>query len=65
MGQDVRYCPNCDDPYMKDQYCDHVTCLNCQKQFCYFCMADYTPIQIHGTSRHRRDCRNYVPNPHQ
>ena len=59
LDQDVRYCPFCDEVFMKDRNCDHVRCLSCQREFCYFCMVDYEPIRNHGNSRHRRDCRNH------
>ena len=56
---DIRYCPNCDEPCMKDDRCDHVVCGLCHLEFCYFCMVEYRPINHHGSSRHRKDCRNY------
>lgn len=62
MHEDVRYCPHCDDPYIKDAHCDHVKCLSCAKEFCYFCMVAYGPIYAHGASRHRIGCRNWAPN---
>ena len=55
----MRCCPNCMEIYLKDDHCEHVTCLKCKLDFCYNCSAPREPILGHGGHFHRRGCKYF------
>ena len=59
ISDDMTFCPECYNPFMKGEGCDHVTCLKCKLDFCFSCCAFRSPILAHGNHFHRKDCRFY------
>lgn len=59
--EELGYCPECKNPFMKDENCDHVTCQNpeCSTEFCFYCWNHFDSINWHGGMYHRTDCRNF------
>eukprot|EP00747_Dinoflagellata_sp_TGD_P208431 gnl/TRDRNA2_/TRDRNA2_81917_c0_seq1.p1 gnl/TRDRNA2_/TRDRNA2_81917_c0~~gnl/TRDRNA2_/TRDRNA2_81917_c0_seq1.p1 ORF type:complete len:649 (-),score=92.11 gnl/TRDRNA2_/TRDRNA2_81917_c0_seq1:109-2055(-) len=57
-----KVCPRCRALVEKadSESCDHMTCLRCQHEFCWSCMADRRVIYAHGNHHHRRGCRFYA-----
>ena len=55
----LRVCPFCFEPYLKDQHCEHVTCLKCKNDWCFTCSVDRIPTLAHGNHYHRRDCKQF------
>lgn len=57
----LKRCPGCGAPCEKadPSSCDHMTCLNCKKEFCWTCLADRSVIVHHGNHYHERDCKFY------
>jgi hypothetical protein len=53
-------CPKCKVPIEKDGGCDHMTCTQCNYQFCYQCCANYATILKHDNRRHKRNCIYYA-----
>jgi hypothetical protein len=53
-------CPKCNVPIEKDGGCDHMTCTQCNYQFCYQCSANYATILKHDNRRHKRNCIYYA-----
>lgn len=49
-------CPKCKVRIEKDGGCDHMTCAQCQYEFCYQCLANYKTILAHDNRRHKRSC---------
>ncbi|THZ03896.1 hypothetical protein D6C93_02772 [Aureobasidium pullulans] len=54
----TKKCPrlHCGVPITKDGGCDHVTCPNCDTQFCYCCLANYATILKYDNRRHKKHC---------
>ncbi|KAH0262307.1 hypothetical protein KCU91_g13488, partial [Aureobasidium melanogenum] len=57
-------CPKCKVRIEKDGGCDHMTCAQCQYEFCYQCSANYTTILAHDNRRHKRSCVYYSGKAH-
>lgn len=57
----LRVCPFCLEPYLKNQNCEHVTCLKCKNDWCFTCSVDRGPILSHGNHFHRRECKLFKP----
>ncbi len=53
-------CPKCSAPIRKAHGCDHMTCANCQHEFCWSCLADYNEIRKHGDHKHESTCKHYA-----
>ncbi|KAI4836058.1 RCC1/BLIP-II protein, partial [Aureobasidium sp. EXF-8845] len=53
-------CPKCNVPIEKDGGCDHMTCTQCNFQFCYQCSANYATILKHDNRSHKRNCIYYA-----
>lgn len=60
-GETVAQCPGCFHPYLKDEECDHVKCVNpkCMSEFCFECSCYRSPTLHHGNHYHRPDCKHY------
>jgi hypothetical protein len=41
-GNKYKQCPNCYIIIEKDEGCNHMTCINCQFEFCWLCLKKYT-----------------------
>jgi hypothetical protein len=62
----IKKCPSCGMGVEKDDGCDHMTCRTrggCGGQFCWECLAEYTPIFEHGNHMHQLSCKHWRP-PH-
>lgn len=57
----LRVCPFCFEPYLKNQSCEHVTCLKCKKEWCFTCSVDRYPTLAHGNHFHRIECKLFRP----
>lgn len=42
MGAEVKYCPSCQAVIEKNDGCNHMTCIQCNHQFCWICEKPYT-----------------------
>ena len=38
-------CPNCSAMIYKDGGCNHMVCMKCKYEFCWFCMGHYKSYQ--------------------
>ena len=58
----VSQCPKCRIPYIKDEKCDHVICLNpqCGVAFCFSGACVRSPTLEHGNHYHRPQCPFYA-----
>lgn len=50
---EVKFCPNCHALIEKNDGCNHMTCLQCEYQFCWICEKKYSnnhysPLNING-----------------
>lgn len=61
-GQQLAQCPGCKLPYLKDEHCQHVKCMNsaCGVEFCFTCSCLRKPTTAHCNAWHRPDCDFYV-----
>ena len=57
-------CPKCKVRIEKDGGCDHMTCAQCQYEFCYQCSANYATILRYDNRRHKRSCVYYSGKAH-
>ncbi|CAD0093066.1 unnamed protein product [Aureobasidium mustum] len=57
-------CPKCKVRIEKDGGCDHMTCVQCQYEFCYQCSANYATILRYDNRRHKRSCVYYSGKAH-
>ncbi|CAG9310130.1 unnamed protein product [Blepharisma stoltei] len=64
-GEVVSQCPGCKQPYIKDDHCEHVVCMNpkCKTSFCFTCSCLRSPTIEHGNHYHRPDCKWFFPLP--
>jgi len=60
-GDKVSQCPGCKLPYIKDEHCQHVKCMNtdCGVEFCFTCSCLRKPTTAHCNAWHRPDCAWY------
>ncbi|KAF2656747.1 hypothetical protein K491DRAFT_368676 [Lophiostoma macrostomum CBS 122681] len=49
----AKKCPSCGLNIQKDGGCDHIKCKNCNYNFCFVCLVQYTP-----TMHHAQGCRH-------
>jgi hypothetical protein len=42
VAANTKRCPRCKTPIEKDEGCNHMSCRNCRKEFCWICMQDWT-----------------------
>jgi len=58
-----KICPRCRAVVQKadQESCDHMTCAQCNHEFCWTCLADRVAIYAHGNHFHRPACRFYAP----
>ena len=54
-------CPGCKLPYLKNNHCDHVKCMNpeCLTEFCFPCACLRSPTMEHCNQWHRRQCPHF------
>ncbi|CAF2057720.1 unnamed protein product [Rotaria magnacalcarata] len=62
LVQNTKKCPSCKSQIQKASGCDHMTCLKCNYEFCWACLADYDRIRNHGNQYHHSRCKHY-PSP--
>ncbi|CAF1342345.1 unnamed protein product [Rotaria sordida] len=60
LNQNTKTCPNCPYQIEKNDGCDHMTCIKCQYEFCWSCLADYNQIRREGNHRHHPNCKHYA-----
>lgn len=62
QGLAVKPCPRCGASICKssEDDCDHMTCSECKKEFCWTCFEDRDVILHHGNHYHTRSCRHYA-----
>ena len=60
-GYQVSQCPGCKLPYLKDEHCQHVKCMNpsCGVEFCFTCSCLRKPTTAHCNAWHRPGCDFY------
>ncbi|UJR14475.1 hypothetical protein I4U23_001472 [Adineta vaga] len=63
LNQNTKTCPNCPYQIEKNDGCDHMTCIKCQYEFCWSCLADYEQIRQHGNHQHHPNCKHYANYP--
>jgi ATP-dependent RNA helicase DHX8/PRP22 len=54
----LRRCPSCNVPNSKDNMCDHVTCKNCNRHFCFKC-ARFHAGDAGAVYSHMNTCGGY------
>jgi E3 ubiquitin-protein ligase RNF19A len=42
LVSNVKPCPKCRSPIIKDEGCNHMTCQRCRYEFCWMCMGRYS-----------------------
>ncbi len=60
ITQNTKECPNCHFRIEKNDGCDHMTCIKCQYEFCWSCLADFNHIRQDGNHRHDPNCKHYA-----
>jgi hypothetical protein len=60
LNQNTKTCPNCPYQIEKNNGCDHMTCIKCQYEFCWSCLANYDQIRREGNHRHHPNCKHYT-----
>jgi E3 ubiquitin-protein ligase RNF14 len=60
LNQNTKTCPNCPYQIEKNNGCDHMTCIKCQYEFCWSCLANYDQIRREGNHRHNPNCKHYA-----
>ncbi|KAM3135601.1 hypothetical protein pb186bvf_012272 [Paramecium bursaria] len=45
VNQDVKQCPKCQAPILKNEGCNHMTCT-CEHEFCWLCLGPYKPKKL-------------------
>ncbi|EMC91631.1 hypothetical protein BAUCODRAFT_299438 [Baudoinia panamericana UAMH 10762] len=58
----AKLCPACGRKLEKNGGCDHMTCQICRHEFCWSCLAHYSPILTIGNSAHEESCRYHSRN---
>lgn len=41
----------------KNGGCDRMACINCRKEFCWVCVADYGRARREGNKAHEKSCK--------
>lgn len=61
----AKRCPNenCRIATQKVSGCDHMTCSQCDEQWCWRCQVSYTAIDAVGNSAHKTHCPHYRADP--
>ncbi|KAK0120554.1 hypothetical protein ONS96_010757 [Cadophora gregata f. sp. sojae] len=49
-------CPGCQVGIQKGEACFHMTCSQCNHEFCWQCLANWTEIRANGQTGHREGC---------
>ncbi|KUJ23217.1 uncharacterized protein LY89DRAFT_605984, partial [Mollisia scopiformis] len=64
IAQIAKACPNpeCGHAIEKNHGCDHMTCIQCNYQFCWICFAPWLNIMRHGNHRHDPACKYHTVN---
>ena len=60
LHQNTKTCPKCSSQIEKNDGCDHMTCIKCQHEFCWCCLAAYARIREDGNHRHHPHCKHYA-----
>jgi hypothetical protein len=61
IHRNTKQCPRCHRNIQKNGGCDHMACINCGHQFCWYCLADYQLVYTGGVHEHRMTCIHYRP----
>ena len=63
IQETTKACPKCGVHIYRDQGCDHMTCNQCQHEFCYLCRADWHAgmLSQRGAHLHVPTCPRYYP----
>ncbi|KAF8864894.1 hypothetical protein BDZ45DRAFT_581627 [Acephala macrosclerotiorum] len=64
ISQNAKICPNpkCGHGIIKYAGCDHMTCRQCNYQFCYLCLSPWQNIMRLGNTAHDEECRYHTNN---
>ena len=60
IGETPGVCPLCGRVYIKDENCEHVTCVDCKVDFNFCCSSLRSPCLAHGFHYHRPNCRFFI-----
>lgn len=51
LNENTKQCPRCNVNIIKNGGCNHMTCENCNYEFCWICMEKYTTTHFSSTSK--------------
>ena len=55
----AKQCPKCRAKIEKNDGCDHMTCSQCETDFCWQCLADFGSEKTLNNYKHQRNCIHF------